>query len=301
MSPWTLPELVAASSLQPTAHPEKLIKSFYETFGGSARHVYRQAHKPGDFEWKIDCAASRLSADDIERIFLASIVDLSVPGHVGLWHMLLSAFPLSDEDRTQWQIKSPTSAMENKVLERLYEDVDPALAWTRSRAMAGDLLEKHHKFLSLGGTWPLRVIEKPWVANSNDSGFALRANGTMFVILTDDRELKDTRFTTVRTLSFPNDKPPVTLRVDLYYWPEHPTLRMFDSFYVDRPDHAIVFQASERKTLVAGVHWLKARGITKMTYIRVTQANVEIPPTVVVPEDLEKVFDSFYHLRLACK
>ncbi|KAJ7740948.1 hypothetical protein DFH07DRAFT_965184 [Mycena maculata] len=68
MALWTLSELMAGFSLTGTAESYQEIKTFYERFGGSARHVFGKFSNLNDFERKIDLAANNLSAKVIEKI-----------------------------------------------------------------------------------------------------------------------------------------------------------------------------------------------------------------------------------------
>ncbi|KAJ7503265.1 hypothetical protein B0H11DRAFT_1984751 [Mycena galericulata] len=319
MSPWTLSELIAGYSLQPLVHtPEQNIKAFYERFGGSARNVFRRFDDSDAFEAEIDAVAATLSAKDIERVFLSDVTRLNVPDH-----MLLSAFPVTDDDRRQFQIRSPSTAMYAKVLKRLHaSDNEARLRLYRicvgvktagCRAWAADLFDQHfHDFLSIGGTWPLHTIEQSagtrmgaarrrWTGRTEESGSFLKADKEMSIVTTGDQPQQPA---TVSRVTFDEANEPGVgspLSPGVYYRPTRKNFATFDSFYIDNPGHALAFQASraqEHDVKEEGLKWLEDRGITKITYIYVTPANSEGCPNLKVPVARENMFDFFYHMRL---
>ncbi|KAJ6611350.1 hypothetical protein B0H10DRAFT_2056776 [Mycena sp. CBHHK59/15] len=322
MGPWTLSELITGYSLQTLARtPEQKIKAFYERFGGSARNVFGRFDDSDAFEAEIDAVAATLSAEDIERVFLSDVTKLTIPDHVG--HMLLSAFPVTDDDRRQFQIRSPSTAMYAKVLKRLHASDDKArlrlyricvgVKTAGCRAWAVDLFDQHfHDFLSFGGTWPLHAIEQSagtrtdaarrgWTGRTEESGSFLRADKEMSIVTTRDQPQQPA---TVSRVTFDEAKEPVVgspLSPGVYYRPTRKNFATFDSFYIDNPGHALAFQASlaqKHDVKEEGLKWLEDRGITKITYIYVTPANFEGCPNLKVPVARENMFDNFYHMRL---
>ncbi|KAJ6561229.1 hypothetical protein DFH09DRAFT_1083191 [Mycena vulgaris] len=75
------------STQEPTPPSKKQIKSFYDKFGGTARHALREAGDPAFFEAQINNAATLWSADDIRHVFGSGITYLSFPDDLG--HMLV--------------------------------------------------------------------------------------------------------------------------------------------------------------------------------------------------------------------
>ncbi|KAJ7476136.1 hypothetical protein FB451DRAFT_268202 [Mycena latifolia] len=307
MKPWTLSELIMGSSLQPFAAPlsEQKIEAFYKKFGGSARNVFKDGGDPDAFERAIDTAAARMNAADIERALLSDITTLTVPDHV---HMLLSAFPVTDDDRRQYQIRSPSAAMSAKVLKRLNASarlrlyrICVGVKTAGCRAWTAHLFDQHcYDFLLMGGTWPLHAIEKP-AGTRQESGSFLRADKEMSIAATGDQPQQPA---TVTSITFDKDRElgvGQSLLLGVYYRPTPKSIATFDGFYLDKPGHALAFQASlaqEHDVNAEGLDWFVARGITKITYIYVTPANLEGCPSLKVPVARENMFDKIYHMRL---
>ncbi|KAJ7749022.1 hypothetical protein DFH07DRAFT_961854 [Mycena maculata] len=320
--------LLTASSLQPQVCSGVEIQAFFEKFGGSARHIYQDCQNLLDFDNQVNESALPLDNKVIHRIMAHTSPTVAVDDLVG--HMLITAFPLDDEDRRKFRLTSPTPYLEEKLLRQLNDNVQIArqelyvinmgVATPGCKATAGDLLDKHHHgFIALGGKWCLREFTKVgsassttkinlWWASEDDSEWILEANGKMSVF----REAKPVRppckkraiteFTGLTTVNFPSAN--VThLQKDHYYRPSQTNFLTFDSFYMDKKGHGLTFQASEgdkkpHTVNDGGREWLEQRGIAKFTYILVSSPKMGAPPSISVPRDHEAKFDHFFHLVL---
>ncbi|KAF8211468.1 hypothetical protein K438DRAFT_2011012 [Mycena galopus ATCC 62051] len=315
MRPWSLEELIIGSSLQEFPVAEAEIKFFFERFGGSARDVFLYAYDPNGFERDIDAAASKLGADEIESLITSTIFTLAVPGQEG--HALLSAFPLGNHDRREFQIRSPSQAMYEKVLKRISTSRNAARhrLYTICSGVDSpgckDLFNQHyHDFLLAGGTWGLHVLQKPdgvqgrvvsWKGLLQPSGSYLYADRVMSIGAAKDVPVQPA---TISQIQFgKTDEPPEgqPLRKGVYYRPTQRTFATFDSFYVLNQNHVLVFQASVAKkhdVKKTGVEWLKDRKVKKITYIYVTPSNFIGCPQVQVPVALEDSFNHLYYMQL---
>ncbi|KAF9033103.1 hypothetical protein BDP27DRAFT_1375012 [Rhodocollybia butyracea] len=140
MKPWTAEELVSGLQLQGISRikttAESLVK-LRDRFGGSALDAYRYASDMSLFEAVISGAARRINEDVAEH-----------------GHMLLSVFPLSDRDRREYLITSPSKYLYERVLSIINKDREVAslrlysicLNWPASgtKALAGQIFERHH-------------------------------------------------------------------------------------------------------------------------------------------------------------
>ncbi|KAJ6553481.1 hypothetical protein DFH09DRAFT_1495827 [Mycena vulgaris] len=300
MRPWTLDELFAGSSLQPQVCSGSDMRTFFNKFGGSARHVYQDSHDLPAFEALVDASARPLDNKAIHRFMTRTSPTVAVDDLVG--HMLIAALPLDNE----------TSYLEGKLLTQLNANVLMArrelyvinlgVSSPGCKATAGDLLDKHHHgFIALGGKWRLREFAK-------DSDWVLEANGKMSVFREPvaGRSRRQKRvapeFTGLTTLNFPSSDV-ARLAKDYYYRPSETHFPTFDSFYMDKTGHGFTFQVSDGDTTShtvkdGGREWLKERAITKFTYILVSAPKMGDPPSISVPRDHETKFDRFFHLVL---
>ncbi|KAJ7227829.1 hypothetical protein B0H12DRAFT_1148442 [Mycena haematopus] len=294
MKPWTLEELFAGSSLQPQICSGSDMHTFFDKFGGSARHVYEDSHDLPAFEALVDESARSLDSKIIHHAMTHTSPIVAVDALVG--HMLFTALPIDDEDRQKFRLSSPTVYLEGKLLAKLNTSIEMArrklyaitvgIAIPGCKATARDLLDKHHHaFIALGGKWRLREFTKVpaasstsitnmWRASRDESDWVLQANRTMSVFREPHRQNRTvTEYTALTTVNFPLANE-TRLQKDHYYRPDanFPT---FDSFYMDKKGHGSTFQASkgdsEPHTVTdGGREWLEARGITKFTYILVS-------------------------------
>ncbi|KAJ7248170.1 hypothetical protein B0H12DRAFT_729031 [Mycena haematopus] len=243
---------------------------------------------------------------------------LAVPGHIE--HALLSAFPLGNHDRREFEIRSPSEAMYEKVLKSISPSLDAArhrLDKIRSgvdspcKAGVGRRFDQqYHDFLLAGGTWGLHVLQKPdgargevvsWKGLLQPSGSYLHADRVMSIGAAKDAPVRPA---TIPHIQFHKpDQLPEGRRLikGVYYRPTQRTFATFDSFYVLKPNHVLAFQASVAKThdvKETGVEWLKARKVKKITFIYVTPSDYIGCPQVQVPVALEDSCDHLYHMRL---
>ncbi|KAJ7104249.1 hypothetical protein B0H15DRAFT_1016631 [Mycena belliarum] len=316
MTPWTLEELIIGSSLQDEHPSEANIQAFHETFGGSARDAYEHANELEAFESLVDATANRFSATDIEHIITTPNLELEIPGNIG--HALLSAFPLGDGDRRQYQIKPPTDAMCLKVLNRLSASLDTArrhlyqicsgTSTPGCKVWAGQLFDQHyHDFLLLGGMWDLHTLQKPagvtgnitWKPDQQPSGLSLLVHKGMMIV--NGTQGAPPQLQPVPHVQFEQNNEPTTLTKGVYYRPTQRSSTTFDSFYVLNARHIIAFRAPRATTLdikKEDVEWLATRKIKKITYVYVTPYKYDGPAHVEVPVELENSFDALYHIRL---
>ncbi|KAJ7081628.1 hypothetical protein B0H15DRAFT_854479 [Mycena belliarum] len=320
MKPWTIEELFSAYVLQLNARTnrwdEQRIQAFYEKFGGSARHTFEDMKDPAVFELDIELAAAALTPAQIKKHIHSSISSLAIPNDVT--HMLLSAFPLHDEDRRLLQIRSPSAAMEMILLKRLDPEMEQArrklyricvgVQSPGCRATAARLLDqRYHSILLNGGCWPVSSFKKSatskgksatigWVAMNDPSSFLLARNGITVVKDHIDPPFVSTPHMDLHT----EQETSLHLETSVYYRPLRTTFPTFDSFYIDFPGHAIVFQTSVSKKhdmKEAGITWLRAHGIDKLTYVYVVPINTQTA-TIAVPVEHELTFDGMYLLPL---
>lgn len=298
-------------------HPsEANIQAFHETFGGSARDAYEHANELEAFESLVDATANRFSATDIEHIITTPNLELEIPGNIG--HALLSAFPLGDGDRRQYQIKPPTDAMCLKVLNRLSASLDTArrhlyqicsgTSTPGCKVWAGQLFDQHyHDFLLLGGMWDLHTLQKPagvtgnitWKPDQQPSGLSLLVHKGMMIV--NGTQGAPPQLQPVPHVQFEQNNEPTTLTKGVYYRPTQRSSTTFDSFYVLNARHIIAFRAPRATTLdikKEDVEWLATRKIKKITYVYVTPYKYDGPAHVEVPVELENSFDALYHIRL---
>ncbi|KAF8215965.1 hypothetical protein K438DRAFT_619165 [Mycena galopus ATCC 62051] len=327
MRPWTLTELFTGASLQPRACSGDDMQAFFRKFGGSARHVYQDSSNLLSFESRIDESAGSLDTKRIHRAMTHTSPTVAVDDRVG--HMLITALPLDDEDRTKFRLTSPTAYLEDKLLRQINANLQMArrqlyvinvgVATPGCKATAGDLLDKHHHgFIALGGKWRLRKFSKVdgasstsktnlWRASEEDSDWVLQADAKMSVFretIAARRRGKPaaTKFTGLTMVNFPS-KNITRLEKDQYYRPSEANFPTFDSFYMDKPGHGITFQASEadknpHTVKDGGREYLEERGVNKFTYILVSGPKMGGPPSISVPREHQPKFDYFFHLVL---
>ncbi|KAJ7222368.1 hypothetical protein GGX14DRAFT_663464 [Mycena pura] len=334
MEPWTLEELFTASSLQSRSCSGNDIQAFFNKFGGSAWHVYRDSSDLSSFELLVDTAARCLNRELIHRLMTSpsptvapSPSTAAVNDRVG--HMLITALPFDDKDRTQFRNVPPTTHLEKKLLRRINNNTMIARreiyiinvgvpGAPGCKATATDLLDKHHHgFIGLGGKWRLRQFTQTkgahsnsktngWEVSKEDSDVFLLADGKMIISRSKGRTRAGkapaaTKFKGLTMVNFPSDNLQ-ELHLHHYYRPSDSNFLTFDSFYMDKKGHCITFQVTksdkEHSVKDGGREWLEERGITKFTYILVSGPKMGDPPSLSVPRDQENKFDFFYHLVL---
>ncbi|KAF8215957.1 hypothetical protein K438DRAFT_618830 [Mycena galopus ATCC 62051] len=328
MRPWTLAELFAGSSLQPRVCSGSDMQAFFCKFGGSARHVYQDSPNLPLFETQVDALARSLDSKVIRRIMTYPDPTVAVDDPIG--HMLITALPLNDEDRTKFRSTSPTAYLEAKLLRQFNANIQMArrelyvinvgMAAPGCKATARDLLDKHHHaFIALGGRWRLREFRKVdgasstsktnlWRASEEESDWVLQANRKMSVFCEPVAARSQcwkravTEFRGLTTVTFPSASV-TRFAKDCYYRPTETKFPTFDSFYMDKPGHGITFQASEadknpHTVKDGGREYLEDRGVTKFTYILVSGPKMGGPPSISVPREHQLKFDSFFHLVL---
>ncbi|KAJ6510587.1 hypothetical protein C8R45DRAFT_1068582, partial [Mycena sanguinolenta] len=243
MRPWTLEELFIASSLQTEARSGNDIQAFFNKFGGSARHVYKNSHELSAFERRLDHSVWSWDNKDIHQTIHSFYPVYS--------HMLIIALPLSDDDRTKFQLTSPTAYLAGKLLRRLNTNVQMARRKLYAinvagktpgcKATAKDLLANHHhEFIALGGKWNLRELAKVdegsstsetnlWRVTEEDSDWMLEANGRMSVfrkpMSTRLRKRVKTEFTPLVMIDFPSDESTLLMK-QRYYRPTETDILM---------------------------------------------------------------------------
>ncbi|KAJ7225971.1 hypothetical protein GGX14DRAFT_642167 [Mycena pura] len=325
MRDWTLAELIVGSTFRLTsAFPlEQKMKDFFERYGGSARHAFMDVDNP-TFEADIDKAASGLEADNILRHIKSTSPSLAINDEFG--HMLLSAFPLEDEDRSLFQIRSPSILMRQKLFKRIDgSDKEASGRVFRTckgvntpgcKAWTSDILnEDYHGYLLSGKTWSLFAMKKSpgqpdtragkpvathgWKSETTECERFLETSIRMSIVTARSQLQQQPPTASCRV--FEKEEEPVDLQPNVYYHPRRKNFATFDSFYVDKPGHALAFQASAGLTHdvgANGVEWLAARGVRKITYIYVWPTGIEGWPEIQVPVEVENDFDALYHLRL---
>ncbi|KAJ7139385.1 hypothetical protein C8R44DRAFT_303312 [Mycena epipterygia] len=253
-----------------------------------------------------------MTKEQICRAFWQEAGELDVCGGVG--HMLLSAFPLTDDDRRLFRIQSPSQFLEDKTLRIIDTDMERArqhlfeirvgLETAGCQALVSEPFDRFYQgLLADGGVWPLEKMTKHsatvgWVADANPSDLVLRAHRHMSVLTSanwgDEKA-------SIPVMKFDKDHEPKELNTGVYHILERKNLTTFDSFFVLSATHVIGFQASisrEHDVSAAGVAWMLCRGITKITYIYVTPDKATGECKVKVPVDQEQWFDGSYHLVL---
>ncbi|KAJ7644017.1 hypothetical protein FB45DRAFT_896682 [Roridomyces roridus] len=321
MAQWTLSELFDGMTLGPSCLTTEGIRNFYLRYGGSARHAFQESSNPQQFEARIQRAARQLDVREIQGLIGLPIEDFTVPEDIG--DMLVSVFPIIDEDRSLFCISAPSRAMHEilcpsdcKETSRSFFDTCVRTNTPDRHSLAGELVDQHFHALLLkgGGICPLNRLEKGppragarnigWKGNTAVSGECLR---TVDGLQTGP----------ISTVHFVEElESGMSMQVGFYHSPVYRACPAFDSFFCGKPDHAIVFQASvaARRTLntqgcfsvgrhrlihpsfLQGLEWLKAKGISRITYICITAQGMV--PTVGIPVEWEHMFDGLYFLPL---
>ncbi|KAJ7208233.1 hypothetical protein GGX14DRAFT_633784 [Mycena pura] len=126
MQPWTLDELFVGSSLQMEQRTGAYMHTFFQKFGGSARHVYDESHQLTTFDDLVKDAAATLvnETELIVRVIQLRAPNRSIDDKVG--HMLVTPLPLDDRDRTQFRMASPTSYLQNLLIDQLDTNLQTA-------------------------------------------------------------------------------------------------------------------------------------------------------------------------------
>jgi hypothetical protein len=307
--------------------PGPQIQAFYDCFGGSAQHIYQDSKNLNRFDHRVNESASKLDNKMIHHVATTDSPTVAIDDSVG--HMLVTALPLDDRDRTQFRLTSPTPYLEEKLLIRINANIELArrelyiinvtIPTPGSKATAADLLDRHHHaFIALGGKWRLREFVKVQKADPAAKANLWRADGDSSMYLVADgkmsirsnakastsrirtRSTNPTDFQQLTTVNFPTQNG-VQLLSHHYYRPIDHNFATFDSFYLDTPTHAITFQASEgdrpHSVKPGGRTWMKERGTKKFTYIYVSGPNAATP-SITVPQNAVGDFGKFYHLIL---
>ncbi|KAE9394641.1 hypothetical protein BT96DRAFT_998339 [Gymnopus androsaceus JB14] len=106
MREWTAAEFIAGLQVQPrslqVASMDQLVE-FWHKFGGSARDAYKNAFQLADYQSSLEHLAKGLTIKSLDRACTPN------PSAAQAYpHRLLSVFPLSDDDRTQSNVRPPT-------------------------------------------------------------------------------------------------------------------------------------------------------------------------------------------------
>ncbi|KAJ7778492.1 hypothetical protein B0H16DRAFT_1879120 [Mycena metata] len=336
MRPWSLQELQDGHQFQvgvTTPLEPDTLANFFERYGGSARHAYRDG---GDkvkmlaFENKINEEARRLSklANYEVRwpftafsIDSASIASPTNPDDVS--HMLLSIFPYDDHDRCNFITGSPSTAMAWKALAILANDLPTArreFSEMRERKQNEGsrfwtaMLFRHffHEVICAGGEWVLQPMKRQQ-DGPNDAWCEIDESGGDYFFRAD-KELS-TRGTndalnhesgSVPCVRLSTAEEDLDVNPNVYYVPDREKSPAFDGFYIDKPGHAFVFQASltldGHEIKPPGIEWLKAHGIDEIAYVLVTPARVPSKGSgrakILAQGDEQAPFDSCYTLAL---
>ncbi|KAJ7505326.1 hypothetical protein B0H11DRAFT_1904692 [Mycena galericulata] len=260
------------SSLQLEQRTGADMHAFFQKFGGSARHVYDESHQLPAFDDQVKEAAATLVNDT--QLIMRVI-----------------------------QLRAPNRSIDDKIghmLELLAAKQQPL-----------DLLDKHHHwFIGEGGRWPLRKFMKSPLARSGAKANLWRAQDEDCdkVLLADGRMSIETVFTAnqqhpkaLAVIRTPTSQLKV-LHEHQFYRPRESNFPTFDSFYVDRSQHAFVFQASEADKTHSvndrGRVWMEGHGIKEFTYIYVSGPKMDKHPTISLPVEHESQFVHIYHLVL---
>ncbi|KAJ6544048.1 hypothetical protein B0H19DRAFT_1380407 [Mycena capillaripes] len=130
MQPFTAWELIVGQSLRRGGgrYPpsERQLVDFHERFGGSAWYAFQEAHDPEKFNQRIDAISRSLKSEDIPLILNSASVLVNIPDD-DICHMLVSVFPLTDEDRRKFRIGPPSREAHLKLEKRLAQLPDVCL------------------------------------------------------------------------------------------------------------------------------------------------------------------------------
>jgi hypothetical protein len=295
--------------------------AFFQKFGGSARHVYDESHQLLRFTELVEEAAATLvnKTELILRVIQLQDPNCSIDDKVG--HMLVTALPLNDRDRTQFRMASPTSYLQDLLIlqldrnlqtaRRLLYVINVGVRTPGCKATAADLLDKHHHwFIGEGGRWRLRKFKKSpharsgakanlWQAQEEDCDKVLVADGRMSIEpASKAKQQQPKALTVIRTPTSELGQ----LHKHQFYRPHESNFATFDSFYIDRSRHAFVFQASEadktHSVTDKGRVWMEGHGIDEFTYIYVSGPKMDKRPTISLPVEHESQFVDIYHLVL---
>ncbi|KAJ3772030.1 hypothetical protein FB446DRAFT_845873 [Lentinula raphanica] len=328
MKPFDCSELIAGLHLQiPLVRngvTEEMIREFYSKYGGSARDLYRNVKQSNLFEEKIFTALQSMSSHSIRIAYLSRPSDFRVPSDAG---HVLTVYPLSDQDRRQYIVTSPTPFTQKRVMQRSgYNQVSACREYYdmffRESIRApphGNLLDAHyHYIICRGGFWKLQKMYHPDGPHSQEfKTWKSSLNAPQTHIIVADRLLRlsilsDAPKTAQRVEPYPlpvltihefdrDALVPTPLELRVYYLPRDPGFPMVDSLYTDRPGHAIVFATMPKEHGLGGSvkvrDWLEEHQVSSISYVRLT------PPTVTeaevhVPLDMAGMIDDVYHMQL---
>ncbi|KAJ6525443.1 hypothetical protein DFH09DRAFT_1188431, partial [Mycena vulgaris] len=302
MREWGPIELVEGLSFQSrNGSPPQDILAFHERYGGSAHDAYNYCWRIHEFDGMVDTAKRHLTQVDIRKAIAADPSSIDLPEHVK--HYFLSAFPLSDLDRSLFQIRPPTEHLMNIVLEKLDADVKLArrrfyqiclgLKTPGCQALAAGLLDVHfHEWILMGGRWPLTKMQQEGVTNPEQKSASwlvtsepprfLEADGHIRILdvnpWTSVFHPVSSRLIDAKEMELMADTKK-TLEIGIYYRPAASDFLTFNAFYVVEPGVAIAFQASisehGHNTNEAGVKLLRGLGINKIIYVLVTPSSTQ--------------------------
>ncbi|KAF9069283.1 hypothetical protein BDP27DRAFT_729786 [Rhodocollybia butyracea] len=173
MKPWSAEELISGLQLQDISrmetNAEALVK-FRDQYGGSARDAYKYASNMSWCQVAISNATRGINEVVITEAFKSTPSSLQLPDDAG--HMLLSVLPLSDNDRREFIINTPTEYLRSTLLDLidLNREVASRTLYTiclgcptpGSRALAAQIFDRNHSpFIRMGGTWELHQMKAP--------------------------------------------------------------------------------------------------------------------------------------------
>ncbi|KAF9050844.1 hypothetical protein BDZ89DRAFT_1108032 [Hymenopellis radicata] len=277
-------ELIAGRQCQISTLRDRVetdLAKFHNLYGGSARHAYSFAHRLEEFDAVLNHAFTFLQPNSIRKTFSDSPSSLNSESTSQL---LLSFFPLYDQDRTVWKFESPSPHLQQRLLSRIDNNYERAqkqwflfnlgAASLGPRAVAAGMFNDfYHRDITCGGSWTLRRMERTPSARQARRSWRTVEEAPKVLVADKEIRIADCKPWSILVSSVPEQtflewpvhKP---LFVGIYYHPTQRKFATFDSFFVDGIGHAITFQASISRwhdVSPSGKAWLEERGIRKVT------------------------------------
>ncbi|KIK60830.1 hypothetical protein GYMLUDRAFT_43436 [Collybiopsis luxurians FD-317 M1] len=306
MREWSAVELVAALQLQDEefndATPKQLV-AYHEDLGGSARDAYREAWRGEGPINDLKTGAKKLKFQSLFQTQTVEPVDPDSASQTPIIdtkfaHRYVSVFPVSDADRSLYQVRPPTT----KVMDIIWEAI--AIREKQSKAdlfhrlmSSADIPDRtlaayyydthYHKYLCSDRILPAyHMRPKP-----GHTGSATR----MWFSPASDKSESSKRF------DFPSPKnAPIhyfhsgwdSFKIGCYYIPRARNFPTWDFMYIKSATHVIIFQAtiSQSHSLSdEGLKFLQNLGFKTVEYVYLTpvaQSEASVPFPSSVPANL---------------
>lgn len=251
---------------------------FWHKFGGSARDAYKNAFQLADYQSSLEHLAKGLTIKSLDRACTPN------PSAAQAYpHRLLSVFPLSDDDRTQSNIRPPTPHIMEIIVQALSRspektqvDFFDSLVTSYNiaqRTLAAYFYDRYfHEYITRGEVLKCFAMKPPQTARVPDQQTRIWISGT--------------GTTKAKSFSLPYSIMPCRfdpnliseLVVGCYYIPDDRSFLTLDSFLVHSSTHAVAFQAtitSKHGITDQGLNWLRVHRIETIEYFHVSPSSTK--------------------------